>query len=127
MRAFQQKCVQNETAEIEICEDSTIPLLLQQTFAKNRMMKFHEELSSIDFHICSVCLENFPSTQMASKSRSYSKGVAERRRIPNFILPITTWIQDKYLLNYIHVIHVWIRFFEDPVYVHSVTIDLNIV
>ncbi len=66
MRVFQQKreAVQNM---VQSDDDSTAPLL-QQTFARTRMMKFHEELSSIDFNICSVCLETFSGAKMTKST-----------------------------------------------------------
>ncbi len=45
--------------------DGLVPLLNDECF-KEKTKIFHESMSSIESPICSICLEHFPGTQMAS-------------------------------------------------------------
>ena len=87
------------------------------------MRKFHEELSSIDFRICSVCFENFPGSKMASKSIICQRCCRDKKN-PKLYSSYNNMDPGQVPIE-LQVSHTWIRFFEDLVYVQSVTIDMN--
>ena len=48
-------------------EEACLPLLDQQR-VKQKMAKFHQEMSTIETHSCSVCMEKFPGLKVGTRT-----------------------------------------------------------
>ncbi len=71
-RQFAQDAVLKVINAEHLHNNETAPLIhqaiLKDTVVKEKMDKFHHEMSSIESTICIVCSEKFPGTKMASLS-----------------------------------------------------------